>query len=127
MTGVMRVNREAREELFVRLQHLLAGHRDVTFAFVFGSSFEQDEFRDIDIGIWTGPSASPRLDVELAASPSAALGVPVDVRRVNDAPISFVFHVSLARGHYQFASTGPRPKHDRFERRSNEAPIIRSE
>jgi hypothetical protein len=93
----MRVNRQGREELFVRLQQLLAGRHDVTFAFVFGSSLDQDEFRDIDVGIWTGPSASSRVDVELAAEASAALGVPVDVRRVNDAPTSFVFHVLRGR------------------------------
>ena len=97
MKGAIRVNREARERLFVRLQDLLTGHRDVTFAFVFGSSLDHDESRDIDIGIWTGPAASPRLDVELAAAASAALGVPVDVRRVNDAPTAFMFHVLRGR------------------------------
>jgi predicted nucleotidyltransferase len=97
MSGAIRVNRAAREKLFMRLQDLLAGRDDVTFAFVFGSSLDQDEFRDIDIGIWTGPSASPRLDVELAAEASVALGVPVDVRRVNDAPTAFVFHVLRGR------------------------------
>ena len=33
----------------------------------------------------------------LAADASATLGVPVDVRRVNDAPVSFLFHVLRGR------------------------------
>lgn len=96
-SGVVRMSREAREQIFVRLQDLLAGHSDVTFAFVFGSSLDRDEFRDIDIAIWTGPSAPPRLDLDLATAASAALGVPVDVRRVNNAPTSFMFHVLRGR------------------------------
>lgn len=97
MKGGLRVDREAREGLLVRLQGLLAGRPDVTFAFLFGSFLDRDEFRDIDVGIWTAPSASSRVDVELAADASAALGVPVDVRRVNDAPVSFLFHVLRGR------------------------------
>jgi predicted nucleotidyltransferase len=97
MKGGVRMNREAREGLLIRLQDLLAGHSDVTFAFVFGSSLDQDECRDIDVGIWMAPAASSRFDIELAADASAALGVPVDVRRVNDAPVSFLFHVLRGR------------------------------
>jgi predicted nucleotidyltransferase len=89
--------REARERLFTRLSDLLAGRSDLAFAFVFGSFLEREEFRDIDVGIWTSATASPRADLELAVSASAALGVPVDVRRVNDAPVSFLFHVLRGR------------------------------
>jgi len=97
MKTVLRVDREARERLLVRLGDLLAGRPEVSFAFVFGSCLDQDEFRDIDVGIWTAPSPSSRVDVELAAEASAALGVPVAVRRVNDAPVSFLFHVLRGR------------------------------
>jgi hypothetical protein len=36
-------------------------------------------------------------NVELAARASEALGIPVDVRLVNDAPVSFLFHVLRGR------------------------------
>ena len=97
MTGALSASREARAGLLVRLEALVDSRPDVSFAFVFGSFLEQGEFRDIDIGIWTTPSASSRVDVELAADASATLGVPVDVRRVNDAPVSFLFHVLRRR------------------------------
>jgi hypothetical protein len=97
MKTVLRVDPEAREGLLVRLGDLLAGRPEVSFAFVFGSFLDRDEFRDIDVGIWTAPGASPQIDVELAADASAALGLPVDVRRVNGAPVSFLFHVLRGR------------------------------
>jgi|KBSSwiStaDraftv2_1062776.scaffolds.fasta_scaffold630617_1 predicted nucleotidyltransferase len=90
-------DRESRERLIVLLRDLLGDRSEIAFAFIFGSFLDQPAFRDIDIAIWTTPKAPPRVDVELAAHASAALGVPVDVRRVNDAPVSFMFHV--LRGH----------------------------
>ena len=88
---------EARESLLVRLRDLLSDRPDIACAFVFGSFLDQPAFRDIDVGIWTTPAAPAALDVELASHASSALGVPVDVRRVNDAPVSFLFHVLRGR------------------------------
>jgi hypothetical protein len=90
-------DREARGGLLVRLQDLLGARSDIACAFVFGSFLDQPQFRDIDVAIWTTPTAPARLDLELAARASAALAVPVDVRRVNDAPVSFLFHVLRGR------------------------------
>ena len=93
----LRADREASESLLARLRALLGDRPDIAWAFVFGSFLDQPAFRDIDIAIWTTPAASPRVDVELAVHASTALGVPVDVRRVNEAPVSFLFHVLRGR------------------------------
>lgn len=70
---------------------------DVLFAIVFGSFLDQEAFRDVDVAVWTASFATASVDVELAASLSNAIGLPVDVRRVNDAPAPFLFHVLRGR------------------------------
>jgi predicted nucleotidyltransferase len=93
----LRADSEARERLLARLTHLLGDCPEIVGAFLFGSFLDQPAFRDIDVGIWTAPAAPARLDVDLSSRASMALGVPVDVRRVNDAPVSFLFHVLRGR------------------------------
>jgi hypothetical protein len=97
MTRRLTADREARERLLVHLQDLLGECPDIACAFVYGSFLDQPTFRDVDIAVWTTPAAPRRVDVDLAVRASAALGVPVDVRRVNDAPVSFLFHVLRGR------------------------------
>ena len=97
MVPVRRLTRAEREAVLTRLAACLAGRTDVVFALVFGSFLEGQAFRDVDLGIWTADAAGPRIDLELATTLSAAVGLPVDVRRVNDAPVPFLFHVLRGR------------------------------
>ena len=97
MQEPQRADHATRERLLARLQALLGDRPDIAWAFVFGSFLDQPAFRDIDIAIWATSDAPRRLDVEVASHASAALGVPVDVRLVNNAPVSFLFHVLRGR------------------------------
>jgi predicted nucleotidyltransferase len=97
MSAVHRLDSEGRDRLIARLDSALTRRSDVLFALVFGSFLAGDAFRDIDVGIWTTPSAGPRVDVELAAALSRESGLPVDVRRLNDAPVPFLFHALRGR------------------------------
>lgn len=97
MPLVYRMETGARAVLFARLEAALSCRADVLFALVFGSFVDQNAFRDIDVGIWTAESAAPGLDLELSASLSRGLGVPVDVRRINQAPVTFLFHALRGR------------------------------
>ena len=87
----------ARDQTIPRLDAALSRRTDVLFAVVFGSFLDGDAFRDIDVGIWTAASAGPRVDVELAAALSDELGLQIDVRRLNDAPVPFLFHALRGR------------------------------
>src|SRR5438093_1281425 len=97
MRCVYRLEFEARDRLIARLETAFKSRSDVLFALVFGSFLDRDDFRDIDVGIWTTASAGPRVDVELAAVLSEAVGLPVDVWCLNDAPVSFLFHALRGR------------------------------
>ena len=83
--------------MIAHIETVLNRRSDVLFGVVFGSFLDGEAFRDIDVGIWTTVSPGPRVDVELAAALSETLGVPVDVRRINDAPTPFLFHVLRGR------------------------------
>jgi hypothetical protein len=97
MSPVHDLDRDARAQLIDRLAGSLAARADVGFATVFGSFHEHRPFRDIDVGVWTAESAAPTLDLELGVSLSHLVGFPVDVRRLNDAPVPFLFHALRGR------------------------------
>ena len=84
-----------------RLQGVLRAeleHRpQIAFAYLFGSVLEPVGFRDVDVAIWTTPESSPDIDIELAGRLTERTGLSVDIRRVNDAPSSFVFHALRGR------------------------------
>lgn len=70
---------------------------DVTCAYLYGSVLGDAGFRDVDVAIWTAPGAPPDIDIDVGRALSRRTGLPVDVRRVNEAPGSFVFHVLRGR------------------------------
>lgn len=94
---VHRVEGAERQEILARLSAAMESREDLAFAYVYGSFLHEGGFRDIDVAMWVTPHASPRLDVELASHFTRLTGIPVDVRVLNGAPISFVFHALRGR------------------------------
>jgi predicted nucleotidyltransferase len=86
-----------REAVVTTLAEQLAGRTDIAFACLFGSFLSAGGFRDVDLAIWTTPEAAATVDLDLAVHLSRHLGLPVDVRRVNDAPVTFLFHALRGR------------------------------
>ena len=97
MSRVHRLDTAGRDTLIARLATELADREDVSFGYVFGSFLHGDGFRDIDVAVWTSEWADTTADIDLAVRFSRAIGLPVDVRRINDAPLSFRFHVFRGR------------------------------
>ena len=91
MSRAYRLDNEARERVLTRLGEVLTERQDIIFACVYGSFLTADAFRDVDLAIWTADFAAASIDLELAGSLSSQIGFPVDVRRINDAPVSFQF------------------------------------
>ncbi len=97
MPRVHRLAMEARDGVVATLSEELARRPEVSFACLHGSFLDADGFRDIDIAVWTTSHAHGLADVDLAARLSRRIGLPVDVRRINDAPVSYVFHALQGR------------------------------
>jgi predicted nucleotidyltransferase len=71
---------------------------EISFALVYGSFLSgHDGFRDIDIAVWLDHGADRWADVTLSADLSRLVGVPVDVRVANAAPVAFLFHMLRGR------------------------------
>jgi predicted nucleotidyltransferase len=86
---------EKRAQVRERLTAELSLVPGIAFAYLYGSFGERRAFHDVDLGVYFRPLApeAARGAIELANRLSLAVGLPVDVRILNDAPTSFRFHV----------------------------------
>jgi predicted nucleotidyltransferase len=87
------------QETIQRLRDLLAEEKGVLFAYLHGSIVQADEFRDVDIGVYLVDSVARSTDgadyeISLSLRLEKGLGLPVDVKILNNAPLSFQYHVS---------------------------------
>ncbi len=83
-----------RERLVREIGRALSEVRGVVFAYLHGGFIERRFFRDVDVAVWLeDPRDAPRIEVDLSAELSVRLGVPVDIRVLNGAPLPFRYHV----------------------------------
>ena len=91
-----RLSLPKKQEAIKRLAELTELQREVVFAYLYGSFIEDVPFHDIDIGIYVSGIAKVKagaFTVGFAHRLSKELGLDVDVRVLNFAPVSFVYHV----------------------------------
>jgi predicted nucleotidyltransferase len=77
-----------------QLQTCLELHREIQFAYLHGSALEGLPHRDLDVALYlepTHPAAQDSFDYEmhLSVELTQALGFPVDVHALNQAPLGF--------------------------------------
>jgi len=83
-----------KDVIIQRVREFLSEQPEIIASLLFGS-FAEDQFRDIDIGLFLDPSFPPpryfeqRIEREL----SNLARFPVDVRILNTAPVRFVYQV----------------------------------
>ena len=89
------IDNAERGILKARLAAALSADARICFAYLHGSFLGDEPFHDIDAGIFLAPSVekSSTVALELAARLTALAGLPVDVRILNMAPTSFLYHV----------------------------------
>jgi len=78
--------------------YLFQGHDEILTVYIFGSFISAQSFSDIDIGIIAAMDLSKPLELELELENrlEKAIKFPVDVRILNQAPISFAQNVFRA-------------------------------
>lgn len=93
------IQHEGREALVRRLAAELEKESAIGFAYLYGSLLDSETVHDIDVGLYFEPltERSSSIAAELSARLTAAAGLPVDVRILNDAPLSFLYHVLRGR------------------------------
>jgi uncharacterized protein len=90
------LSQRQKEELSGLLEGVLRDHGEIVFAYLYGSFAEDRPFHDIDVGIYlsgVGQEESTFYSLALSQAFSKEVRVPVDVRVLNFAPLSFVYHV----------------------------------
>lgn len=78
----------------------LAHEPELLFAYVYGSFVESEVVHDIDIGVYVRsdkPENATTLALDVARRLTARLRLPVDIRVLNRAPVSFLYHVLRGR------------------------------
>lgn len=85
-----------KQELKARLRERLAARPEVRFAYLHGSFLERETLGDVDVAVSVELGSLPGADVtacELALEGvlEQGLGVPVDVRILEDAPVTFQY------------------------------------
>ena len=96
MSRLHRMNGEERHRIQQGLAAELASDRRVAFAYLYGSFVESEPFHDIDVGVYLENVQADRLTaaaLDLAQRLSDSARIPVDVRVLNVAPVSFLYHV----------------------------------
>ena len=86
-----------RDRIIERLKRDLEARTEIVLALLHGSFTKGGPYRDIDVAIWLDPrSKSPeerfRYALDLSVHLEVQLGISVDVRVLNDAPLAFRYH-----------------------------------
>lgn len=85
-----------KSSVVTAVKKTLERHAEISFAYVHGSFAKDSGFRDIDVAVYLSDPPESALQYELALETEcmAAVGkYPVDVRVLNNAPLSFRYHV----------------------------------
>ena len=84
-----------KESILEDIASALKRHDEIILAYVFGSFIHCDTFSDIDIGVLTGEDIDACLDFELNLEIEIEdiVNYPMDVRVINNAPLSFCQNV----------------------------------
>jgi predicted nucleotidyltransferase len=90
-------NGHKKIEIITRqISGLLENRNYIVFAYIFGSFVAQESFNDIDIGIVISDNkqeSSLKIELDIERELEDLIHMPVDVRILNRAPISFAYHV----------------------------------
>jgi len=85
-----------KESIIESVKVCLKNRSDVIFAYLHGSFFTEDRFKDIDIAVYLDPLPPSLLEAELeleAKLSNVVKRYPVDIRILNNASLSFRYNV----------------------------------
>ena len=93
---VLILGEDKKRPLIEQLAAALQNRDEVMFAYIYGSFAEGLAFHDIDVGVYTleiTEEESTNYSLILGQMLSKELQVPVDIRVLNFAPVSFLYEV----------------------------------
>lgn len=92
------VSSEHRKRLVSRLRAALEREPAVRFAYLYGSVLESDRVHDVGLYLQKDALAGgAEISEALSANLTAEVGMPMDFRILNEAPLSFQYHALRGR------------------------------
>ena len=86
---------DRRIDIVAQLRAALSALPEIAFAYLYGSALDSDRIHDVDVGLYLCSAevfgAVDRV-ADLSNRLSAMIEIPVDLRILNHAPLSFLFH-----------------------------------
>lgn len=97
MEGLRRIkvytlDKTTKEVIQKRISKALKKREEIIFAYLHGS-FLEERFRDVDVAIYLSTKKNELYALNLERELEDEVGFPVDVRILNNAPLSFKFRV----------------------------------
>ena len=88
-----------KNKILKELRHHLTDEKGIIFAYLHGSVLDEKEFNDLDVAIYLDRETSTKsdtidLEISLSLKIENFLRLPVDVKILNFAPLSFRYHVT---------------------------------
>ena len=91
-----RIDKVSKKAVKEAIREVLKKHEEILFAYLHGSFVKKDAFHDIDVAIYLErmPASVLEYELQMETELMKALGkYIVDVRILNDAPLSFKYNV----------------------------------
>jgi hypothetical protein len=82
-----------KKKIKQKIREALIKRDEIIFAYLHGSFIEDRPFRDIDVAIYVDGNYDLTYELELEEELTRLVGFPVDVRTLNNAPVTFRFKV----------------------------------
>lgn len=90
------ISQDEKQSIIEGISSRLREQKHITFSYIFGSFAQEEKFSDIDIGVFVSEKISKEslnFEFDLEEEIKSFTHLPVDVRIINHAPLSFVYHV----------------------------------
>ena len=98
MKNRIRVCPSEKKQFILQIKNTLVAKPEIVFAYLHGSAIDEELIGDIDIAVYFYPHITQlqQIDITLSLSTqlSSQLGVPIDIRPLNQASVGFRFHVT---------------------------------
>lgn len=87
------------DKVIKKISEILSAKDEVLFTYLYGSFIEKEIFKDIDIALYLDEKMINEIDIvdyeiDLSLQIEKELKIPVDVKIINFAPLSFRYSVS---------------------------------
>lgn len=98
----MKLEKKSRDGTIQKISNILALEERIRFAYLHGSFLTEPAFNDIDIAVYLEDEILNQVQVDVvdfeideSLKVEEAIGLPVDIRVLNAAPLSFRYQASL--------------------------------